>query len=155
MMNEPQHFYRRSAIQGASPIGLLLILYDALSGDLRRAAKAIRERNIEARCDALNHAALILGQLEDWVGNHTDARLKESLVLFYAHLRARMMEAAVKQSAELLDAQIELVLMVRTSWQQREAASLENAGLSRHAVSADKDETSAGPVPGGRLSQSA
>jgi flagellar biosynthetic protein FliS len=110
--------YRKSAIEGASPIGLVIALYDTLWGDLRRAAAAIRENDIEKRCRELNHAALVLGQLENWIDLKNGGELAKNLTQLYAYLRAKMMEASIAKSAPMLEAQMELILHVRTSWQQ-------------------------------------
>jgi flagellar biosynthetic protein FliS len=112
--------YRKSAIEGASPIGLVIALYDTLWGDLRRAAAAIRENDIEKRCRELNHAALVLGQLENWIDLKNGGELAKNLTQLYAYLRAKMMEASIAKSATMLEAQMELILHVRTSWQQRD-----------------------------------
>jgi flagellar secretion chaperone FliS len=121
--NETELSYRKLAIEGASPIGLVIALYDTLSGDLRRAASAIRNHDIEARCKALNHAALVFGQLEDWIDREKGGHLAQNLSSFYSHLRAKIMEASVSKSAHLLDAQIDLILQVRSAWQQRDMSS--------------------------------
>jgi flagellar protein FliS len=115
--------YRRSAIEGASPIGLVIALYDTLWGDLRRAAVAIRANDIEERCRELNHAALVLGQLEDWIDLEHGGELAQNLSRFYAYLRAKMMDASIAKSATMLEAQMELILHVRTTWQQRDMAA--------------------------------
>ena len=66
-LSETELSYRRSAIEGASIIGLMIALFDTLVGDLRRAASALRKNDIETRCRELNHATLVLGQLNEWV----------------------------------------------------------------------------------------
>jgi flagellar secretion chaperone FliS len=119
--------YRKSAIEGASPIGLVIALYDRLSGDLRRAASAIRENDIEERCSQLNHAALILGQLENWIDKANGGDLAANLSALYAHLRSKLMEASLKQSASIIDTQIELILSVRGAWHQRDTPSVQTA----------------------------
>ena len=45
--------YRRSAIAGASSIGLMIALFDTLAGDLCRASTALRKNDIETRCKEL------------------------------------------------------------------------------------------------------
>ncbi len=115
--------YRRAAIEGASPIGLVVALYDTLSGDLGRAAAALRANDIEQRCKHLNHALLILGHLEDWLDTTNGGDLAQSLAQFYAYLRGKLLEASLAQSAPLLEAQIELILQVRSAWQQRDLPS--------------------------------
>jgi flagellar secretion chaperone FliS len=112
--------YRRTAIEGASPIGLVIALYDTLWGNLRRATEAIRAQDIEARCDELNHAMLVLGQLESWVAPENGGDLARSLTQFYRYLRAKMMEASATQSAKILEDLMDLILHVRSAWQQRD-----------------------------------
>lgn len=115
--------YRKSSIDGASPIGLMIALFDTLVGNFRRAANALRKNDIEARCKELNHAALVLGQLESWVDLKSGGESAESLSRFYAYLRAKMMEASVSKSAAVLEKQIEMILHVRSSWQQLDISS--------------------------------
>jgi len=109
--------YRRSSIDGASPIGLMIVLFDTLAGDLRRAAAALHKNDIETRCRELNHAALVLGRLESWVDLENGGESARDLARLYAHLRAKMLEAAGAKSAALLEAQIDLILQVRSAWQ--------------------------------------
>ena len=117
-MSTTEMSYRRLAIQGASPIGLMIALFDRLAGDLRRAAAALRNNDIETRCKELNHATLVLSQLEDWVDVKNGGESAQTLRRFYAYLRAKMFEAAGRKSAKLLETQIDMILLVRSSWQQ-------------------------------------
>jgi flagellar protein FliS len=113
--------YRKSAIGGASAIGLMIALFDTLAGDLRRAATALRKNDIETRCKELNHGTLVLGQLESWVDLQNGGDSAQTLSRFYAYLRAMMMEAAISKSAKLLETQIDMLLHVRSAWQQLDA----------------------------------
>ena len=113
--------YRKSAIEGASAIGLMIALFDTLAGDLRRAAAAIRSNDIQTRCNELNHAVLVLSQLESWIDLTNGGESAQTLSRFYAYLRAKMLEAAGNKSAKLLEAQIDMILHVRSSWQQLDA----------------------------------
>jgi flagellar secretion chaperone FliS len=117
-LSQTELSYRKSAIEGASSIGLIIALFDTLAGDLRRAAAAIRKNEIERRCRELNHAALVLGQLESWIHLDQGGESARSLSQFYAYLRAKMMDASVTQSAQLLETLIDMILHVRTAWQK-------------------------------------
>lgn len=122
MLSSMELSYRKRAIEGASTIGLMIALFDTLAGDFRRAADALRKNDIEARCKELNHAALVLGQLESWLDMEKGGDSAKTLARFYALLRAKMMEASVKKSAAVLDAQIATILHVRSAWQQFDTA---------------------------------
>jgi len=117
-MSNTEMSYRKTAVEGASPIGLIIALFDTLVGNLRRAATALRDNDIETRCKELNHAALVLGRLESWLDLKEGGESAQTLSRFYAYLRAKMMEASMSKSAAVLDAQIEMVVHVRSAWQQ-------------------------------------
>jgi flagellar protein FliS len=117
-MSKTEMSYRRMAVEGASTIGLMIALFDTLVGNLRRAATALRENDIETRCSELNHAALVIGRLESWLDLKNGGEPAQNLSRFYAYLRAKMMEASVSKSAAVLEAQIEMVVHVRSVWQQ-------------------------------------
>lgn len=122
-MTETGLSYRKSAIEGASAIGLMIALFDTLVGDFRRAANALRKNDIETRCRELNHASLVLGQLENWLDTKNGGESAATLARFYAYLRAKIMEASVAKSAAILEAQIEMILHVRSAWQQLDTAA--------------------------------
>ena len=119
MTSRMERSYRIAAVDTGSTFGLMLALYDTLSGNLRRAAIALRSQDIERRCSELSHAYLVIGQLESWIDPDSDRQLSESLTLFYAHLRSQMLQASLTQSAPALEALMALVVQVRTAWQQR------------------------------------
>jgi len=97
---------------------LMIVLFDTLVGDLRRACGALRKNDIEERCKELNHAALVLGQLESWVDLKNGGESAETLTRFYSYVRAKMLEASINKSAAVLEKQIEMILHVRSAWQQ-------------------------------------
>ncbi len=119
-MNSTALAYRKTAVEGASGFGLLIALYDTLAGNLRRAADAERNNNIEKRCLELNHALLVLAHLEDWVGGTSGGELAQKLVGFYSSLRCKMIEAQARRSVEILEQQMALVLNIREMWQEME-----------------------------------
>ena len=120
---ETELSYRKSAIEGASPIGLMIVLFDTLVRDLRSAALALRRDDIESRCRHLSHAYLVLGQLESWLDLERGGEAAKTLTVFYAQVRSKMMEAGVRKSAEVLDAQIEAVVKVIVAWRHLDSAT--------------------------------
>jgi flagellin-specific chaperone FliS len=70
---------------------------------------------------------LVLGQLEDWIDLEHGGELAQNLSRFYAYLRAKMMDASIAKSATMLEAQMELILHVRTTWQQRDMAASQSS----------------------------
>jgi flagellar protein FliS len=150
-LSETQRSYQMSAIQGASSIGLIIVLFDTLVDDLRRGAAALRKNDIETRCRELNHASQVLGQLESWLDLEKGGESAQTLTRFYAYLRAKMMEAAVSNSAEILETLIDMVLHVRSAWQKLDTGPLEAeehpAGALAQQTSTPSEVTKAERIP--------
>jgi flagellar protein FliS len=151
--------YRKSAIEGASTIGLMIALFDTLAGDLRRAVAAIHNNDIETRCKELNHAVLVLGQLESWIDLTNGGESAQTLSRFYAYLRSRMMEASINKSANILETQIDMILHVRSAWQQLDAplvhVSEANGEVPARQISARYTTAPETEPDGARFSKSA
>ncbi|MGA8728691.1 MAG: flagellar export chaperone FliS [Terracidiphilus sp.] len=113
--------YRRTAAEGASGFGLLISLYDTLAGDLRRAAEAERNNDLERRCREVDHAMLVIGYLEDWTHRGSDGELAQQLIAFYSTLRRKLVEAQAARSIKILEEQMALVLDLREHWQHIDA----------------------------------
>jgi flagellar secretion chaperone FliS len=144
-LNQTELSYRKSAIEGASSIGLIIALFDTFAGDLRRAAAAIRKSDIEKRCKELNHASLVLGQLESWVDKDKGGDSAQTLAQFYGYLRATMMETSVSQSATLLETQIDTILQVRSAWQKLDNAAQGPPGIPSNTLV--EQTTASTPMP--------
>lgn len=110
--------YRKAAVMNASPVGLVIILYDTLVGDLTRAIEAMEKGDIEGRSAQIKHALLVLHQLEGSLDMEKGGDAAVSLSRFYSFLRGKLLEAHIKVQPEVLKQQIEMVLDVRQAWQQ-------------------------------------
>jgi flagellar secretion chaperone FliS len=138
--------YRRVAVANASSVGLVIILYDLMIEDLRQAIQALERGDIEARSKALKHAFLVLQQLQGSLNWEKGGDAAKHLSTFYAGLRARIWQAHVRQSADLLREQIPLLLDVRKAWEQvdpqRAPAEATSAPVNRSDAQAEAgDET--------------
>lgn len=122
-MNWTSLAYRKTAAEDGSGLGVLIALFDTLTGNLRRAADAQRNKRIEDRCREVDHALRILAHLDNLLPEGSDGELTVRLRGFYAGLRHILLEAQIKQSAEMLEAQVSEVLKVRAIWQQVDLAA--------------------------------
>lgn len=110
--------YLRAAAQNASAAGLVILLYDLLIADLEGAIAAIAESNIEKRSGEINHAFLVLQQLEGSLDMKNGGDAAKHLSRFYSVIRCRLLEAQIKTSPELIRQQINLIVDVQKAWQQ-------------------------------------
>lgn len=120
-MPSSETLYRQMAGEGATYIGLLLVVYDTLAEDFRRAAQAVARSEIAARCEATNHALLLLGHLESWTESLDDAILSSSLLQFYGYLRTQALQLQTATDPAGFHELAQLVGETRACWQQRES----------------------------------
>ncbi|HME36556.1 MAG TPA: flagellar export chaperone FliS [Candidatus Sulfotelmatobacter sp.] len=115
--------YRESAVEGASPVRLVALLYEQAIEDLKRARAAIDRGDIEARTRAINHAVVVIGYLQSSLDKEQGGRVAENLERFYNQIRASLVEAQCKQSAAILERQISYLVEVHAAWGEVERAN--------------------------------
>ena len=112
--------YQDSAVLGASPIELVVLLYDSAIDDIRRALQAMTQRDIESRSAAVGHALLILQQLQGTLDFDRGGHSAQQFEQFYNLVRAKLLEAQMRNSPELMQQQIRFMTEVRDCWIQAE-----------------------------------
>jgi flagellar secretion chaperone FliS len=114
--------YRRAAVGSASAVSLVVMLYDTLLGDMRRAIAALQESNVEKRTFELKHALLVVQQLEGSLDQGEGGMLVQSLTQYYGVLRDAIIRTQASASPELLNKHMALLLDLRQTWTEWEAA---------------------------------
>jgi flagellar secretion chaperone FliS len=115
--------YRESSVRGANPVQLVVILYEQAIEDLRRAVLALDRGAIEERTREINHALLVIGQLQGTLDMERGGEVAKHLARFYGVLRVGLNEAQLKQSARLLAQQISQLVVVYEAWLEVERAT--------------------------------
>jgi len=114
--------YYQSAVIGAGPVRLVILLYDRLILDLNRAVEAMQTGDVEKRVEQVNHAMLILQQLEGSLESEQDPVGASIQSQFYSITRAKILEAHIKSSVEIFKQQVALFQDVRLAWETVEKA---------------------------------
>jgi flagellar protein FliS len=126
---DPSSSYREGAIRGASGVRLVIFLYEQAIQDLRRAALAMEQGDIELRTKQINHAVSVLGHLQGTVDRERGGKVGRNLERFYCSVRGRLMEAHVRVSKEILYQQISDLLSVREAWIEVDHATSQSSSL--------------------------
>ena len=108
--------YQEAAVRNASPIELVIMLYDILARDLHGAIEAMEAGNIELRSAKVKHGLLALQQLEGTLNMDEGGELATNMSRFYSMLRSQMMKAQVQQDAGILRELVQLLFNVREAW---------------------------------------
>lgn len=119
--------YGEAASLGATPVGVVVLLYDRMAQDIHSAITAMKDNEVEARFSNINHALLILQQLQGRLDFATGASVARQLDGFYSHIRAKLLEAQIRQSPELLLEQAQAIAQVRESWAEVERNPSQNS----------------------------
>ncbi len=113
--------YREADIQGASPVELVIMLYDVLVRDMKRVIAAIQTGNIEDRVKHSSHAFQALQELECLLDMENGGSTAKDLSRFYSHVRAKVMEVQFKLDPAKVERLIQMVLELRQGWVQATA----------------------------------
>jgi flagellar protein FliS len=117
-----QRSYREAAVQGASPVELVVRLYEQMIADLRQAANAIEQNAIELRTNRINHAILVIGFLQSQLDFAEGGKVARDLDHFYDTLRRNLVQVQFNPSKLGLAQLITDVLAVREAWIEVERA---------------------------------
>jgi len=106
--------YRENAVRGATPLELVVILFDTAIDDMRRAAAAAGD--IEERAAAVRHAMLVLQQLQGTLDFEKGGQVARQFEQFYNLVRGKLLEAQLHSSPELMQQPIRFMTEVRDCW---------------------------------------
>lgn len=115
--------YRKAAVPGASPVRLVILLYEQAVEDLRCALAAHQRGDIETRTREINHAILVIAHLQSSLDKDLGGMVAVNLERFYNQVRASLVDAQYQQSAALLERQIIFLMQVHEAWCQVEKAN--------------------------------
>jgi flagellar protein FliS len=133
--------YRTSSSRASSGVGLVILLYEQLVQDLRRALTALDSGTVETRTFELGHALEVVGQLQGRLDMQAGGEVAHNLDRFYSALSAGILDAQVKCSKPRLDGLIDDVLSVREAWLEVERKMLEaTPGTEPAAVRTGRSE---------------
>jgi flagellar secretion chaperone FliS len=117
---DARRLYREAAVRGASPVRLVICLYEQAIDDLRRAASALKKGSIAARTRYINHAFLVIAQLQASLDIEHGGEVAKNLARFYSLIRTGLTDAHCRQSLPLLEQQIAYLTEVHSAWLQVE-----------------------------------
>jgi flagellar protein FliS len=117
-MKNPAFAYRQFSVQSATPLGLVVMLYDGAITFLRGAITAIEAHDIPKKCSQLNRAQAIILQLEGTLNFEVGGEVAQTLKALYVYTRGQMLKANIEDSPEILRSLIEKLTTVRDAWHE-------------------------------------
>lgn len=133
--------YRDEAARGATPIELVILLYDSAIDDMRRALAAMQAGDIEGRSNRIAHALLVLQQLQGTLDFQRGGVAAHQFEQFYNLVRAKLLEAQMRGSPELMKQQLRTMSEVRDCWMEAKRTLQPAPGMSPSAAPAGAEES--------------
>ncbi len=137
-----QQSYREAAVRGASGVQLVVRLYEQIVEDLRQAAIALEQTDIERRSQRIKHAILVIGHLQSSLDFEKGGKVAHDLNHFYDVVRQNLVQVQFQPSKQALTQQITDLLAVREAWiavERAENPSVGNASMPTAATGASFD----------------
>jgi flagellar secretion chaperone FliS len=110
--------YREAEVLSASPAQLVVIVYDHLLVNMRRARLLIASENASARSDSLERARAALTELLVTLDRDKGGELADRLASIYTFMLAELSTLGVRPNAERLDALLALATELRDAFAQ-------------------------------------
>ena len=110
--------YRRGAVLAASPVELVVILYDGARRFLRQAGAAMQEGEIERAHFTLRHAEMIIGHLDGTLDLEQGGELARHLRDIYSFCLRHLNKARMAQDASMLEEVSQLLGELRDAFSQ-------------------------------------
>ncbi|MDF1507857.1 flagellar export chaperone FliS [Robertmurraya sp. DFI.2.37] len=115
-MNQPHQAYKQNSVNTASPGELTLLLYNGCLKFIKLAKKAIEDNQVEQRNENLLKAQNIVQEL--MVTLNMDVEVSHNLLQMYDYLHRRLVEANLKNDAQILEEVEGFVMEFRDMWKE-------------------------------------
>ena len=136
---DPKSAYREGAVRGASNVRLIIFLYEQAIQDLRRAALAMEQGDVELRTRQINHAVSVIGHLQGTLDRERGGKVGRNLERFYTSVRRCLIDAQVRVSQDILGQQISDLLSVREAWIEVDRVSTTGSSAQSTAAGGDRE----------------
>jgi flagellar protein FliS len=128
--------YQEHALDGASPVDLVVALYDGIIRFLYVAIEAVERGDVHERRLAVKRALAILIHLQARLRMDIGGRPAEVLSEFYASMFALILQASLGTSPERFEKAIACVRNLRDAWRQVAAdPTVTNSSANMHGSS--------------------
>jgi flagellar protein FliS len=130
MMDFSNYACREQAVRNASPVGLVILLYETIVASLLRAQEALQQNSAEKCAGELYHVLAVIGQLQATLDRQRGGEVAANLDRFYNVMRNQVLEASLKSSIPLLQELVGHFTSLKEAWQQVERSTISMPGPS-------------------------
>ena len=113
--------YKQTSISGAAdsnPHQLVAAIYRQLLGNIAAAKGAIAQKDIKKRNELISKAVMLIGILEQSLDFKDGGEISDNLASLYEYSSFLLFEANRHNSTEKLEEVIQLILPIKSAWDQ-------------------------------------
>ncbi|MFM9872201.1 MAG: flagellar export chaperone FliS [Fimbriimonadaceae bacterium] len=118
--NASIHQYRKSSVDSASPLKLVVMLYDGALRFLNQAKVAMQQKDYERQNDQCKRAQDIISELMSCLDRERGGEIAESLMSLYVFTYDRIVQANIEDNELFIDQAMKVLGDLRESWAELE-----------------------------------
>lgn len=126
--------YQKGAIGGASPLQLVVMMYDGALRFMEQGKHAMKLHDLEKQNYYLLKAQKIVMELTACLDMEQGGEIAQNLLALYGYVVNELMDANIKDRSEGIDRSIRVISDLRESWVQLESAANQPAEELRAAA---------------------
>ena len=126
--------YRRTEAQSASPLQLVVMLYDGALRFLNEARGAQAAGDLRRRAKALHRVTAIIAECHSTLDLERGGAVASELDRLYSYISARLLDITVKRDKTAIDEVHKLLSSLREAWAQAAAGGMMAQGATTEAV---------------------
>jgi flagellar protein FliS len=119
--------YRKSAVSGASPLQLVIMLYDGALRFMEAGRHAMLNNEVFQQNDNLTRAQRIISELLSTLDLEKGGEVAKNLFSIYTYVYDRLVEANLEDKPEIVEECSGIFSELRESWVELEKRSRSNA----------------------------
>ena len=123
--------YRRTEAQSASPMQLVVMLYDGALRFLSEARAAQATGDMPRRAHALRRVAAIIAECHSTLDLERGGAVAAELDRLYSYVSARLLDVTVKKDATAIDEIHKLLTPLRNAWAEATAQGVISGGAAQ------------------------
>jgi flagellar protein FliS len=111
------HVGVQTMVSTATPHALVAMLFDGFVVAVHRARGAMRNQDVEAKCQAISHAVRIIDEgLKSALDAKAGGKLATDLADLYAYICVRLMQGSLRNDEAALEECLSLIQPLREAW---------------------------------------
>lgn len=122
--------YRKNAVNTASPLQLVIMLYDGAIRFMEQGKIAMAARQLDKQNESLQRAQKIIFELMSCLDMTKGGEIAQNLFSLYTYVVNELVEANIKDEPEGIDRSMKILRELRVSWAAVEKEHAQPAQLA-------------------------